>query len=123
MCESHSCACLCNVMAIRLACLGSCLKVIESGGSSEWETSCAISARVLKLNVPVLLITIGIIFMSALIVPCVWSASLCGSYIMWMCSMMSSMLPSVEYLHSISWSCLLPLYVWSIVSLPSGVSI
>ena len=34
--------------------------------------------------------------------------------------MMSVMLPSVEYLHSMSCSCLLPLYVGSSLSLPSG---
>ena len=79
MCESHSCACLCREVAIFLACLGSCLKVIESGCSSEWDTRCAIYARVFTWNVPVLLITIGIIFMSAFIVPCVWSASFSGS--------------------------------------------
>ena len=62
-----------------LACLGSCLKVIESGGSSEWDTSCAISARVLTWSVPVLLITIGIIFMSTFMVPCIWRASFSGS--------------------------------------------
>ena len=37
---------------------------------------------------------------------------------MW--SMMSVMLPSVEYLHSMSCSCLRPLYVGSSLSLPSG---
>ncbi len=33
--------------------------------------------------------------------------------------MMSVMFPSVEYLHSMSCSCLLPLYVGSSLSLPS----
>ena len=33
---------------------------------------------------------------------------------------MSVMLPSVEYLHSISWSCLRPLYVGSSLRVPSG---
>ena len=37
---------------------------------------------------------------------------------MW--SMMSVMFPSVEYLHSMSCSCLRPLYVGSSLSLPSG---
>ncbi len=40
-----------------------------SGGFSLKETSWAISARVLTLNVPVLLMTIGIILVSALSVP------------------------------------------------------
>ena len=65
MCDSHSCACMCNAMAMCWAGLGSCLYVSASGGSSAKETSCAISARVLTLKVPVLLMTIGIILMSA----------------------------------------------------------
>ena len=71
MCESHSCACTCRVMAICCAGLGNCLYVSASGGSSSKEMSCAISASVLTLNVPVLLMTIGMILMSALRVPCV----------------------------------------------------
>ncbi len=59
MYESHSCAWLWRAMAIFWAGLGSCLYVRVSGGSSEKETSCAISASVLVWNEPVLLITIG----------------------------------------------------------------
>ena len=44
MWDSHSCACTCSAIAIRLAVEGSCLKVSSSGGSSENETSWAISA-------------------------------------------------------------------------------
>ena len=102
MWESHSCACTCRVMAICCAGLGSYLYVIASGGSSSRDTSCAISAKVLTLKVPVLLMTIGMILMSACSVPCVCSACLSGSYMVYMWSMMSVMLPSVEYLHSMS---------------------
>ncbi len=79
--DSHSWACTCRVMAICCAGLGSCLYVSASGGSSSNDTSCAISARVLTLNVPVLLITMGIIFISALSVPWVFKACFNGSYI------------------------------------------
>ena len=80
MCESHSCACMCRVMAICCAGLGNYLYFSASGGSSSKETSCAISARVLTWKVPVLLMTIGIILMSALRVPYVCSACFSGSY-------------------------------------------
>ena len=80
MCDSHSCACMCRVMAICCAVLGNCLYVSASGGSSSKETSCAISARVLTLKVPVLLMTIGIILMSAFSAPYVCRACFSGSY-------------------------------------------
>ena len=48
---------------------GSCLNMSSSGGSSANETSCAISASVLTWKVPVRLMTIGIILMSAFRVP------------------------------------------------------
>ncbi len=67
MCESHSWACTCRVIAIFCAGLGSCLYVSASGGSSSKDTSCAISARVFTLNVPVLLMTMGMILISAFI--------------------------------------------------------
>jgi hypothetical protein len=41
MCDSHSYACMCRVMAICCAGLGSCLYVSASGGSSSKEMSCA----------------------------------------------------------------------------------
>ena len=78
--ESHSCACTCRVMVICCAGLGSCLYVIASGGSSSRDTSCAISAKVLTLKVPVLLMSIGMILISACRVPCVCRACLRGSY-------------------------------------------
>jgi hypothetical protein len=56
---------MCRVMAICCVGLGSCLYVSLSGGSSSKDTSCAISASVLTLKVPVLLMTIGIFLMSA----------------------------------------------------------
>ena len=79
MWDSHSWACTCMVMAICCAGLGSCLYVSASGGSSSSDMSCAISARVLTLNVPVLLITMGIILISALSVPWVCRACFSGS--------------------------------------------
>ena len=81
MWDSHSWACTCRVMAICCAGLGSCLYVIASGGSSSRDTSCAISAKVLTLKVPVLLITMGIILISVLSVPWVCRACFSGSYI------------------------------------------
>ena len=65
MYESHSCAWMCSAIAIFCAGFGSCLYVRASGGSSANETSCAISARVRMLKVPVLLMTIGTIMISA----------------------------------------------------------
>ncbi len=46
--------------------MGSCLKVSSYGGSSFKGSSWAIRARVLTWNVPVLLMTMGIILTSAL---------------------------------------------------------
>ena len=51
-----------------------------SGGSSLKDTSWAISVRVFTFNfIPVLLMTMGIILMSAFSVPWVWRAYLSGS--------------------------------------------
>ncbi len=80
MWESHSCACTCRVIAICCAGLGGCLYVIAYGGSSSKDTSWAISARVLTLKVPALLMTIGILWMSACSVPYDCRAYLSGSY-------------------------------------------
>ena len=66
---SHSCACTWSAIVILLAVGGRCLKVSSSGGSSVNETSCEISARVLTWKVPVRLMTMGMIFMSAFKVP------------------------------------------------------
>ena len=109
-------------MAIATCCagLGSCLHVSVSGGSSSKETSCAISARVFTLNVPVLLMSIGIILLSACCVPWLSRACFKGSYMVYIWSMISVMLPSVEYLHSMSCSCLRPLYEGSSLSVPFG---
>ncbi len=101
MCESHSCACVCRDMAMCLTGLSICLHVMTSSGSSLYETSCAISASVLMLNVPVRLITIRMILMSAFISPWVCRANFRGSYRLCMRSMISGMLPSVEYLYLI----------------------
>ncbi len=79
MYESHSCAWMCSAIAIFFAGFGSCLYVRVFGGPSLDETSCAISASVRTLKVPVLLMTIGMIMTSALSVPCICSACLSGS--------------------------------------------
>ena len=65
MYESHSCAWMCSVIAIFCAGFGSCLYVRASGGSSLNEARCSISASVRTLKVPVLLMTIGMIMISA----------------------------------------------------------
>ena len=62
---------MCSAIAIVFAGFGSCLYVRVSGGSSVNETSCAISAKVRTLKVPVLLMTIEMILISALSVPCI----------------------------------------------------
>ena len=80
MYDSHYCAYTCSAIAICFVVVGSCLKISSSGGSSFKETSWAISARVFTWNVPVRLITMGMILMSAFKMPWVWSACLGGSY-------------------------------------------
>ena len=70
---SHFCAWMCSAIAISCAGLGSCLYVRVSGGSSLNETSCVISASVRTLKVHVRLMTIGMITVSALSVPCICS--------------------------------------------------
>ena len=82
MYESHSGAWMCSIIALFCASFGSCLYVRAYGGSSLNETSCAISASVRTLKVPVLLMTIWMILISALIVPCVCSTCLSGSYML-----------------------------------------
>jgi hypothetical protein len=53
--------------------------VSASSGYSLGEKSCAISTSILALNAPVLLMNIGTIMTSALMVPWVCRACLCGS--------------------------------------------
>ena len=77
--ESHSCAWMCSAIAVFCADFGSCLFVRVFGGSSLNETSCAIYASVRTLKVPVLLMPIWMIMISALSVPCICSACLSGS--------------------------------------------
>jgi hypothetical protein len=79
MYESHSCAWMCSAIAFFGASFGSCLYVRVSGGSSLNETSCAISASVHTMKVAVLLMTIKMIMIPALSVPCICSACLSGS--------------------------------------------
>ena len=69
MWDSHSCACTCSAIVILLAAGGSCLNVSSSGGYSANETSWEISARVLTWNVPVRLMTMGMILTSTFRVP------------------------------------------------------
>jgi len=77
--ERHSCAWVCSAMAIFCASLGSCLYARVSRGSSLNETSCAISASLRTLKVPVRPMTIEKIIISALSVPCICKACLSGS--------------------------------------------
>ena len=79
MWESHSCACTWSAIVSLLAVGGSCLKVSSSGGSSANETSWAISAKVFMWKVPVRLMTMGMILISAFRVPYVCSACRSGS--------------------------------------------
>ena len=79
MYESHSCACMFNAIVCCCDGFGSCLCVRVYGGSSLNETSCAISASVRTLKVPVLLMTIGMTLISALSIPCICSVCLSGS--------------------------------------------
>ncbi len=58
---SHSCARMCNAIAIVCACVGRDLYVSASGRFSFNDASWAISARVRVGKLPVLLITIGMI--------------------------------------------------------------
>ena len=90
-----------------------------SGGFSLKKTSWASVANVLTLDVPVLLMTIGIITRPAFMVPWVCRACLRGSYMVYMWSTASCILPSVEYLHSTSRSCPLPRNVGSMMRCPS----
>ena len=75
MCASPSCVCTCRAMANCCACLGSCLWVKASSGSSLKETRWAISARVLSVNVHVFPMTTLMIMMSTLRVP--WDSKAC----------------------------------------------
>ncbi len=79
MCDNHSCACTCSAIVILLAVGDSCLNMSSSGGSSANEMSCAISASVLTWKVPVRLMTMGMILMSAFNVPWVCRAWRSGS--------------------------------------------
>ncbi len=98
---SHSCACMCCDMAIVCACGGRDLYVRLSGGFSLNDTSWAISAIVRVWKLHVLLITIGITSTCSRPLLCCSIACLSGVYIVCMLSMMSDMLMSTEYLHSV----------------------
>ena len=79
MWDSHSCACTWSAIVILLAVGGNCVNVSSSGGSSVNETSWEISASVLTWKVPVRLMTIGMILMSAFMAPWVCRACRGGS--------------------------------------------
>jgi hypothetical protein len=105
---SYSCAWTWIAMTIVCACVGSDLDVSVSGGFSLKDTSCAISARVRVWKLPVLLITMGMIWTWILFLG-LSMVCLSGSYMLCMLVMVSKMLVFVEYLHFISCKHLLPL--------------
>ena len=89
---------------------GRALYVSSSGGSSLKEISCERCAKAFLWNEPVLLITMGMISMSEVHTPCSRILFFRGAYSSSMRFMISSMLRSVEYLHSIICNTLLPVY-------------
>jgi len=99
---SHSCACTCSVMAIDCACFGRVLNERTYVDFSLNETSCSIFAMVRAWKLPVLLMTIGKIWTCNLLSLCLnIRACFIGSHML--CTLLlivSSMLLSVEYLHS-----------------------
>ncbi len=68
---SHSCTWTWIAMAIACAFVGSDLYVMPSGWFSLKDTSCAISASVRVCKLPVLLITMGMIWIQSLFSCCV----------------------------------------------------
>ena len=106
---SHFCEWTWIAMAIVCACGGSDLYVILYGEFSLKDTSGAISANVIVWKLPILLITMGIIWtMSLFILMCLGMACSSGSYILCMLVMVARVFVSVEYLHSMSCRHLLP---------------
>ena len=99
---SHSCACMWSARAIVCAFGGSDLYVRVFGRFSLNDTSWTIFASVRVWKFPVLLIAIGITSTCRRQLLCSCIACLSGAYIVCMCSMISDMLLSVEYLHSMS---------------------
>ena len=65
------------------------------------EVSCTIYVRVRVWKLPVLRMTIGIMWTCSFLLLCLIGACFSGSYMMYMLLIVSSMLLSVEYLHSI----------------------
>ena len=99
---SHSCACMCSDMAIACACDGRDLYVALSGRFSFNDTSWAISTDVRVWKLFVMLITIDITSTCSRPLLCYCITCLSGAHIVWMLSMMSDVLSSVEVLHSMS---------------------
>ena len=89
-----------------------------SGGFSLNDTSWVISAIVRVCKLHVMLITIGITSICSRPFLCSCIACLSGVCIMYMWSMISDMLLSVEYLHSMSLRLLRPLYAVSTTRAP-----
>ena len=115
---SHSCAWTWSAMAIVCACVGSDLYVnMLSSGFSFKDISRAFSANVRVWKLPVLRITMGIIWiMSLFFLLCLIMACLSGSYMLRMLVMVSRVLVSMVYLQSMSCRHLLPLCVVSSTS-------
>ena len=115
---SHSCACTCIAMAIICACVGSVFNVRMSSGFSLKYTRCDIFAGVRVWKLHVLLTTMDMILTWSLFFVMCNDGCLRGSYILCMMLMVSSVLQSVEYLHSMSCRDLLLFYVVSATSCP-----
>jgi len=86
------------------------------GGFSLKDTSSAIFANVRVWKYPVLLTTMEMIWTWSLFFLLCLSIALSGSYMLCIFVMVSRVLLSVEYLHSLSHRHLLPLYVVSSTS-------
>jgi hypothetical protein len=86
------------------------LYVSVSGGFSLKDTSCDVSARVRVWKLPVIPITMGMIWTwSLFFLLCLIMACFSGLYMLCMLVMVSRVLLPVEYLHSIICMHLLPL--------------
>ena len=70
MSVSHDCACVCRSMAIAWDSRERALYVSSSGGSSLKEIRCERCAKAFLWNEPVVLITMGMISMSEVHIPC-----------------------------------------------------
>jgi len=92
--------------------------VRESDGFSLNEMRCAIYAKVRVWNLPVLLMTIGIIITGSLLLICLVRTCFNGSYMLCVLLTVSRVFKSVDFLHSISCRHLLSLYVLCSIRCP-----